>query len=62
MSASVLPVLVRAEEAAHQLPMAPVAYAAIAFGAFLAGLAVLWSFRNTANKVPDWHNTRRGQH
>ena len=42
--------------------MPPIAYAAIAFGAFLAGLAVLWSFRNTANKVPDRHNARRGQH
>ena len=32
-------------------------YGVIAFVAFLIGLGVLWSFRNTAAKVPN-----RGQH
>ncbi|MBO1765245.1 MULTISPECIES: hypothetical protein [Allobranchiibius] len=34
----------------HELPMAHLAYGAIAFCVFLALLAVLWSFRNTAGK------------
>jgi 1,4-dihydroxy-2-naphthoate octaprenyltransferase len=62
MSASVLPVLLRAEEARRQLPMPPIAFAAIAFGLFLAGLGVLWSFRNTANKVGDRHKSADAGH
>ncbi len=62
MSASVLPHLLRAEEALRQLPMPPIAFAAIAFGLFLAGLGVLWSFRNTANKVGDRHKSADAGH
>jgi 1,4-dihydroxy-2-naphthoate octaprenyltransferase len=62
MSASVLPPLLRAEEALRQLPMPPIAFAAIAFGLFLAGLGVLWSFRNTANKVGDRHKSADAGH
>ncbi|MEO7061102.1 MAG: hypothetical protein ABI083_15375 [Lapillicoccus sp.] len=50
MSAPFLSVLAQAE-AARELPMPPYAFALIAFGAFLLGLGVLWSFRNTAAKV-----------
>lgn len=49
---SLLPVLVAAEET-RQLPMPPIAFGLIAFVAFLLGLGVLWSFRNTAAKVAD---------
>ncbi|MEP6651011.1 MAG: hypothetical protein ABJA74_14060 [Lapillicoccus sp.] len=49
--------LVSAEEQHRSLPMPPIAYAVIAFCAFLLGLGVLWTFRNTAAKVPN-----RGQH
>ena len=52
MPATIVPALVTAE-AAVALPMPPFAYALIAFAAFLAGLGVLWSFRNTAAKVAD---------
>ncbi|MDQ2757674.1 MAG: hypothetical protein M3Y71_14120 [Actinomycetota bacterium] len=52
MPATVVPALVSAE-AASALPMPPLAYALIAFASFLAGLAVLWSFRNTAAKIAD---------
>ena len=60
MSASVLPALshnvltglVSAEEARRDLPMPPYVFGLIAFGAFLLGLGVLWTFRNTAHKVP----------
>ncbi len=62
MSASVLPVLVRAEEARRELPMPPILFAAIAFGLFLAALGVLWSFRNTANKVGDRHESADAGH
>jgi hypothetical protein len=55
MPASALPVivtgLVSAEEQHNSLPMPPIAYGIIAFCAFLLGLAVLWTFRNTAAKV-----------
>ncbi len=62
MSASVLPVLFRAEEAHRELPMPPIAFAAIALGLFLAGLGVLWSFRNTAHKVGDRHKSASQGH
>ena len=51
MSAPFMPVLVYADAVRYQLQMPPFAFALIAFGAFLAGLGVLWSFRNTAAKV-----------
>ncbi len=51
MPALLTPVLVYAEAVPYQLQMPPYAFAAIAFGAFLAALGVLWSFRNTAAKV-----------
>jgi hypothetical protein len=62
MPASALPLvvtgLVSAEEQHNSLPMPPIAYGVIAFVAFLLGLGVLWTFRNTAAKVPprDEHN------
>ena len=56
MSASVFPVLVpglvNAEESQRSLPMPPIAFGIIAFCCFLVGLGVLWTFRNTANKIP----------
>jgi len=56
MPASALPVvltgLVSAEEQHRSLPMPPLAYGIIAFAAFLLGLGVLWTFRNTAAKIP----------
>ncbi|HEY8306304.1 MAG TPA: hypothetical protein VIG79_06455 [Lapillicoccus sp.] len=56
MPASALPVvltgLVSAEEQHQSLPMPPLAYGLIAFAAFLLGLGVLWTFRNTAAKIP----------
>ena len=55
MPASALPVvvsgLVSAEEQHNSLPMPPIAFGVIAFCAFLLGLGVLWTFRNTAAKV-----------
>ena len=44
--------LVSAEEQHKSLPMPTIAYGVIAFVAFLLGLGVLWTFRNTAAKVP----------
>jgi hypothetical protein len=55
MSASVLPVLVNglvSAEEVRSLPMPPILFGIIAFCAFLLGLGVLWTFRNTAAKVP----------
>jgi hypothetical protein len=56
MPASALPAvltgLVSAEEQHRSLPMPAIAYGVIAFVAFLVGLGVLWTFRNTAAKVP----------
>ena len=40
--------LATAETAVRELPMPAWIYGAIAFGAFVALLGVLWSFRNTA--------------
>jgi hypothetical protein len=61
MPATALPAvvtgLVGAEEQHSSLPMPPIAYGVIAFVAFLIGLGVLWTFRNTAAKIPT-----RGQH
>lgn len=62
MSASVLPALVNAEEAHRSLPMPPWLYGAIAFGGFLIGLGVLWTFRNTGAKVPDRHRPNDAEH
>ncbi len=62
MSANVLPVLVHAEEVQRQLPMPPIAFAAIAFGFFLAGLGVLWTFRNSGHKVGDRHESASQGH
>ena len=55
MSASVLPVLINAEEAHRELPMNAVMYGVIAFAVFLLLLAFLWSFRGAAYKVRDKH-------
>ena len=62
MSASVLPVLIHAEEATRELPMNPVMYAVIAFAIFLLLLGFLWSFRGTAYKVRDRHSKPGGGH
>ncbi|WP_347354875.1 hypothetical protein [Intrasporangium sp.] len=51
MSDRVLLTAQAAEEAAHGLPMPSIAYFFIAFGLFLVGLAITWSFRNTAYKL-----------
>ena len=48
---------VMAEEPSRSLPMPTIAYGVLAFVAFLLGLGVLWTFRNTHAKVPD-----RGEH
>jgi hypothetical protein len=60
MPVSALPVvvtgLISAEEQHSSLPMPAIAYGVLAFAAFLIALGVLWTFRNTAAKVP----TRRG--
>lgn len=66
MPASALPVvvtgLVSAEEQHGSLPMPPIAYGIIAFVAFLIGLAVLWTFRNTAAKVPQRGPSNDAEH
>ncbi len=62
MSASVLPVLIRAEEATRELPMPAVMYGVVAFIVFMLLLAFLWSFRNTAYKVRDKHAAGGGGH
>ena len=55
MPVSALPValtgLVSAEEQQRSLPMPAFLYGVIAFCAFLVGLGILWTFRNTASKV-----------
>lgn len=61
MSASVLPRLAAAV-GSRELPMPPLAYAGIAFLLFLLGLGVLWSFRNTANKVAHRHHASGDHH
>lgn len=61
MSDRVLTAVLTAEEAARDLPMAPIAYFIIAFAIFVVLLGVTWSFRNTAHKLPraegtePWH-------
>ena len=66
MPASALPVvvsgLVNAEEQHGSLPMPPVAYGIIAFIAFLIGLGVLWTFRNTAAKVTERGASNDAEH
>lgn len=62
MSASVMPVLVHAEEAHRSLPMNPILYGILAFCGFLIALGVLWSFRNTAQKVPQRHRANDAEH
>ncbi len=51
MSDRVLNAVLASEEAARELPMAPILYFIIAFGLFLAALGVTWSFRNTGHKL-----------
>ncbi len=57
-----MPLLVHAEEAERSLPMSPIVYGIIAFCGFLLALAVLWSFRNTAQKVPKRHRANDSEH
>jgi hypothetical protein len=49
-SLSSLTTLTAAEPAGRELPMAPVVFGLISMVLFLAALAFLWSFRNTAAK------------
>ncbi len=42
--------------------MSPIVYGIIAFCGFLLALAVLWSFRNTAQKVPKRHRANDSEH
>ncbi len=42
--------------------MPPIIFAALAFGLFLVALGVLWTFRNTANKVGDRHKSADAGH
>ncbi|MEI2732774.1 MAG: hypothetical protein V9G08_12395 [Dermatophilaceae bacterium] len=62
MSASVLPALIRAEEAHRQLPMPAWLYGVLAMAAFLLLLGLLWSFRGTAYKIRDRHAPGAGGH
>lgn len=58
-----LPVGLLASEGAEEtraLPMPPATYGLIAMGFFLVCLALVWSFRNTANKVPKRHTPPLG--
>jgi hypothetical protein len=52
---SVTSLVAAAEEHTRELPMSPYAFGAIAFAAFLLGLAVLWFFRGTAQKIAAGH-------
>ena len=52
MSDRVLTLAAQGEEATRELPMPAVMYFVITFVLFLVALAVTWSFRNTAHKVP----------
>jgi hypothetical protein len=52
MSDRVLTLAAQGEEATRELPMPPVLYFIITFALFVVALAVTWSFRNTAHKVP----------
>jgi hypothetical protein len=59
MSSSLGHVFAAAEQAHRELPMPPVAFGVLALVAFGLGLAVLWAFRGTANKVAGPpHHTR----
>lgn len=51
MSSSLSHLFVAAEEARRELPMPPVMYGVLALVGFGLGLAVLWAFRSTANKI-----------
>jgi hypothetical protein len=62
MSASVLPVLVHAEEAKRELPMPPILFGLLSFAVFLILLALLWSFRGTAYKTRDRYAKPSGGH
>lgn len=60
MPAAALPLVVASEEVLRELPMPAEAYGFIALGFFGVLLGILWSFRNTAQKLraPEGH----GQH
>lgn len=61
MSASVLPVLIHAEEEARrELPMPAELYGILALVVFILLLLLLWSFRGTAYKVRDKHAHQPG--
>ncbi|MDN5790266.1 MAG: hypothetical protein L0H25_05275 [Micrococcales bacterium] len=62
MSDRVLSIALAAEEAKFELPMPVIAYFFIVFAMFLAALAVTWSFRNTAHKLPAPHHDAASQH
>lgn len=60
MFASVVPLLVKAEEVRREIPMPAPLYGVLAFVGFLLLLGVTWSFRNTAHKVRDRQGTSGG--
>lgn len=51
MSQSLAILISEAEVATNELPMPPFAFALIALAAFGLGLATLWAFRGTAQKL-----------
>lgn len=51
MSLTLASVFTAAEEAHRELPMPAIAYGILALAAFGVLLALLWSFRGTAQKV-----------
>jgi hypothetical protein len=58
MSQSLGHLFAAVEETHRELPMPPVAYGVLALLAFAFGLAVLWAFRGTAQKIagPQHHS------
>ena len=60
MTERVAQFVLEGEEHARTLPMPAVAYGIVAFAVFLLALGVLWSFRNTAAKIPTSGATGHG--
>jgi hypothetical protein len=49
-------------EEAHELPMSPFGYAAIAIAGFVALGVVVWSYRDVANRHSDKVSASQGDH
>ena len=56
MSSSLSNLVAATEEHAHELPMPPEAFGALAIVSFLVLLGVLWAFRGTAQKLAGPHH------